>query len=78
MLTIRLTPDTEERLDRLVKETGRTKTEIARNAIHEHLADLEDFYLADAKARKHRKGIPLTDVERGLSLANSEERPDAG
>ena len=70
MLAIRLTPDIEERLNRLTQETGRTKTALAREAILEHLDDLEDFYLAEARARKNRKTIPLTDVERELGLAN--------
>ena len=70
MLAIRLTPDIEARLDRLTQETGRTKTVLAREAILEHLDDLEDFYLAEARARKNRKTIPLTDVERELGLAN--------
>ena len=65
MLAIRLTPDIEDRLNRLTQETGRTKTELAREAILEHLDDLEDFYLAEARARQNRKTIPLIDVERG-------------
>lgn len=70
MLAIRLPPDIEARLERLTQETGRTKTALAREAILEHLDDLEDFYLAEARARKNRKTIPLTDVERDLGLAN--------
>ena len=31
--------------------------------------DLEDYYLAEARARKNRKTIPLDDVERQLGLA---------
>ena len=70
MLAICLTPDIEDRLNRLTQETGRTKTALAREAILEHLDDLEDFYLAEARARQNRKTIPLIDVERELSLAN--------
>ncbi len=46
MLAIRLKPELEQRLDRLAKKTGRTKTFYAREAIEEHLEDLEDYYLA--------------------------------
>ena len=46
MLAIRLKPELEERLDALAKKTGRTKTFYARQAIEEHLEDLEDYYLA--------------------------------
>jgi RHH-type rel operon transcriptional repressor/antitoxin RelB len=70
MLAIRLTPDIEERLNRLTQETGRSKTALAREAILEHLDDLEDFYLAEARARQNRKSIPLIDVERELGLAD--------
>lgn len=70
MLAIRLTPDIEDRLNRLTRETGRSKTALAREAILEHIDDLEDFYLAEARARQNRKTIPLSDVERELGLAN--------
>ena len=69
MLAIRLTPDIEDRLNRLTRETGRSKTALAREAILEHIDDLEDFYLAEARARQNRKTIPLSDVERELGLA---------
>jgi RHH-type rel operon transcriptional repressor/antitoxin RelB len=46
MLAIRLDPEIENRLERLAKRTGRTKTFYAREAILEHLDDLEDVYLA--------------------------------
>ena len=41
---------------------------LAREAILEYIDDLEDFYLAEARARKNRKTIPLEDVERELGL----------
>ena len=46
MLAIRLEPAIEERLKRLAKKTGRTKTFYAREAILQHLEDLEDYYRA--------------------------------
>ena len=70
MLAIRLPPDIEARLNRLTQQTGRTKTALAREAILEHLDDLEDFYLAEARERLNRKTIPLADVERALGLAD--------
>ena len=68
MLAIRLPQPIEDRLNALAEETGRTKTTLAREAILEHIDDLEDFYLAEARARKNRKTIPLDDVERQLGL----------
>jgi RHH-type rel operon transcriptional repressor/antitoxin RelB len=46
MLVIRLPEDIEHRLGLLAKKTGRTKTYYAKEAILEHLEDLEDTYLA--------------------------------
>ncbi len=46
MLAIRLPPEIEARLERLAKRPGRTKTYYAREAILEHLDDLEDLYTA--------------------------------
>ena len=46
MLALRLPPDIEKRLAALAKKTGRSKSFYAREAILEHLDDLEDGYLA--------------------------------
>ncbi len=47
MLALRLPPEIEARLDALAKRTGRTKSYYAREAILEHLEDIEDAYIAD-------------------------------
>lgn len=70
MLAIRLPEALEQRLARLAQETGLTKTALAREAIQEHLDDLEDVLLAEARARRNRKTIPLDEVERALGLAD--------
>jgi RHH-type rel operon transcriptional repressor/antitoxin RelB len=68
VLAIRLPDSIEERLNTLAAETGRTKTALAREAIVEFIDDLEDYYLAEARARLNRKTIPLAEVERKLGL----------
>lgn len=68
MLAIRLPEGIEARLNALADETGRTKTTLAREAIVEYIDDLEDYYLAEARARMNRKAISLADVERELGL----------
>ena len=68
MLAIRLPDAIEQRLAALASETGRTKTALAREAILEFIDDLEDYHLAEARARRKRKTIPLEDVERELGL----------
>jgi RHH-type rel operon transcriptional repressor/antitoxin RelB len=70
MLAIRLPENIEARLALLAQETGLTKTALVREAILEHIDDLEDFFLVEARARKNRKTISLEDVERELGLAN--------
>jgi RHH-type transcriptional regulator, rel operon repressor / antitoxin RelB len=52
MLAIRLPETIEKRLDKLAKRTGRTKTYYAREAILQHLDDLEDIYLAERRWQK--------------------------
>lgn len=56
MLAIRLPDEIESRLENLAKATGRTKTYYAREAIVEHLDDLEDTYLAEQTLERIRKG----------------------
>jgi len=72
MLAIRLPKGIEERLDVLAKETGRTKTFYVREAILEHLADIEDTYLAEKRLADIRAGkskpIPLKDVMKRYGL----------
>lgn len=48
MLAIRLPEDVEKRLDALARRTGRTKTFYAREAIMEHLQDLESSFQTPA------------------------------
>jgi len=74
LLALRLPEDIETRLDKLAKATGRTKSFYAREAILEHLADLEDLYLAEKRLAKVRSGksktYSLSAVEQELGLAN--------
>ena len=69
MLAIRLDPEVEARLDLLAKSTGRTKSFYAREAILEHLEDLEDYYLSVARIKSGSQSIPLSEVEERLGLA---------
>jgi RHH-type rel operon transcriptional repressor/antitoxin RelB len=66
MLAIRLPQSIEKRLEKLARRTGRTKTFYVREAILQHLEDLEDVYLAETRLEKIRSGeeeaIPLENV----------------
>jgi RHH-type rel operon transcriptional repressor/antitoxin RelB len=72
MLAIRLPDSIEKRLDRLAKRTGRTKTYYAREAILQHLEEIEDIYLAEKRLAEIRAGrvrtIPIEKVMRRYGL----------
>ncbi len=51
MLALRLPEEIERRLEELARRTGRSKSYYARQAIIEHLDDLEDVYLAEERNR---------------------------
>jgi len=74
MLALRLPEEIEIRLEKLAKSTGRTKSFYAREAIIEHLADLEDLYLAEKRLAKVQSGktktVSLNALEAELGLAN--------
>ena len=60
MLAIRLPVEIELRLEALAQATGRTKTYYAREAIMQHLDDLEDLYLAEKELIEVRAGRSKT------------------
>src|ERR1700730_3928339 len=66
MLAIRLPQSIEKRLEKLARRTGRTKSYYVREAILQHLEDLEDVYLAEGALERIRSGeeetIPLKDA----------------
>ncbi len=68
MLAIRLPKEIEERLEALARKTGRSKSYYVRQAILEHLDDLEDYYLAVERLEQNLPGIPLDELERRLGL----------
>jgi RHH-type rel operon transcriptional repressor/antitoxin RelB len=68
MLGIRLEPELEERLERLAKTTGRSKSYYARLAIQQFLEDREDYLLGIAALERNEPRISLKDLERDLGL----------
>ena len=69
MLAIRLPLSVEKRLEKLARRTGRTKTYYVREAILEHLKDIEDLYLAEGALERIRSG-----KERTVPLKNAMKR----
>ncbi|PMS37428.1 CopG family transcriptional regulator [Trinickia symbiotica] len=74
MLAIRLSEELQSRLEALATRTGRTKTFYVREAIEQHVEDLEDMYLAERVAKRIRSGkeqtSSLDEVEARLGLAD--------
>ncbi|HKM89242.1 MAG TPA: DUF6290 family protein [Candidatus Acidoferrales bacterium] len=74
MLAIRLPQSIEKRLEKLARRTGRTKTFYVREAILQHLEDLEDVYAAELVLERIRNGkektIPLRDVMKRHGLVD--------
>jgi RHH-type rel operon transcriptional repressor/antitoxin RelB len=74
MLAIRLPQSIEKRLEKLARRTGRTKTFYVREAILQHLEDLEDMYLAEDRLERIRSGeevtIPLEDAMKRHAVEN--------
>lgn len=68
MLAVRLPKEIEARLTELAERTGRTKTFYVREAILEHLEELEDKYLAVHRLENPGKRWTLDDLEQGLDL----------
>ncbi|WP_421620784.1 type II toxin-antitoxin system RelB family antitoxin [Alkalilimnicola ehrlichii] len=53
---IRLPTETYDRLKQLAERTGRTTAYYIREAIEEHLEDMEDVYLAEQTLERVRRG----------------------
>lgn len=65
---IRLEPELDARLDRLAKETGRTKSYYAEQAIKEFLEDREDYLLGIASLERNESRTKIADLRKELGL----------
>ena len=68
MLAIRLPKDIEERLTDLATKTGRTKTFYVKEAILEHMDEIEDKYLALSRLENPGKRWKLDELEQEIDL----------
>ena len=70
--SIRLAPETEQRLNFLASQTGRTKALYLREVIERGLEDMEDYYLAADVLERLRRGkekvYSSADVRNALGL----------
>ena len=72
--SIRLEPETEQRLAYLASQTGRTKAFYLREIIEQGIQEMEDYYLATdvlARVRQGKEQVhSAADVRRDLGLDN--------
>ena len=72
--SIRLSPETEQRLDFLASQTGRTKAFYLREIIENGIQEMEDYYLAADVLERVRKGKEkvhsAADVRKDLGLGD--------
>jgi RHH-type rel operon transcriptional repressor/antitoxin RelB len=70
MLAIRLDKELEERLNAAAKQSGRTKTALARKAIEQYIDDIEDIALLEAALADYdpSKNISMEQMRRELGL----------
>lgn len=68
MLAVRLDPETENKLNRLAHETGRSKSYYVKQAIKSFLEDREDYLLAVAILERDESRRSIAEVRRELGL----------
>jgi RHH-type rel operon transcriptional repressor/antitoxin RelB len=72
--SIRLPDEIEKRLKNLSVKTGRRKSFYVKEAILEHLDDIEDIYLAEKRLERINSGrtqtIPLQEIMKQYGMDN--------
>ena len=65
-ISIRLSPEIEQRLAFLVSQTGRTKSYFLRAIIEKGIEDMEDYYLASDILERVRQGREMVHSAAGV------------
>ena len=68
MLAVRLDRKTEDKLNRLAQETGRSKSYYVKQAIENYLEEREDYLLALAVLEREEPRKPISEVRKDLGL----------
>ena len=69
MVAVRLPQEIEDRLTVLSEKTGRTKSFYIRQALEEHLEDMEDVYLAEERFKTLEKTVSLDELMNEFEVA---------
>ena len=67
---VRVPEEVVKRLDRLARKTKRSRSYYVRQAILDHIQELEDYYLALSRQEDNQPPIPFDEMERRLGLAD--------
>ncbi|HEX5757708.1 MAG TPA: ribbon-helix-helix protein, CopG family [Thermoanaerobaculia bacterium] len=65
---LELDPETERRLERVVVRTGRSTTELVREAVLEYLEEAEDRAVAEERLSRPERRWTLEELEHGVDL----------
>jgi RHH-type rel operon transcriptional repressor/antitoxin RelB len=68
VVSINLDPEMEERLSQLAKKTGRSVSFFAREAIEQHMEDLEDYFLGMEALKNPGRIYTPDEAKRELGL----------
>jgi RHH-type transcriptional regulator, rel operon repressor / antitoxin RelB len=68
MLAVRLSNETENRINRLAEKTGRSKSYYVRKAIEEFLEDEEDYLLAISRLEEKNQRISFEKVRQLVGM----------
>ncbi|MFM9877396.1 MAG: ribbon-helix-helix protein, CopG family [Rhodoglobus sp.] len=68
MLSVRLNAEQDAMLDRLARETGRSKSYYVKRALDDFLADRADYLLAIAALERQEPHYSASEVRRELGL----------
>jgi len=68
MLTVRLEPELEARLNELAEATGRSKSHYVRQALEEFLEDRADYLLAISLLERNEPTIGINELRHELGL----------
>jgi RHH-type rel operon transcriptional repressor/antitoxin RelB len=65
-MAIRPSPEIEQRLEALARETGRSMAQLAREVVFQHIDAIEDYYLNGD--REHDNVVTAYGTEFGVDL----------
>ena len=68
MASLRLDKEIESRLEHLAAVTGRTKSFYIRTMIEDHIDELEDRYIAEARLENRGERLSDQEMRRELGL----------